>query len=48
MERRISVGDFDGTDGAGSESGEPAAGDKTKDETSEELGDGAKSLIGSG
>ena len=48
MERRISVEDFDGADGAGSESGEPAIGDRTKDGTSEELGGGAKSLTGSG
>ena len=44
MERRISVGDSDGADGAGFESGEPAAGDRTKDGTSEELGGRAESL----
>ena len=48
MERRISVGDSDGADGAGSESGEPAIGERTKDKTSEELGGGIESLTGSG
>ena len=42
------MGDSDGADGAGSKSGEPAAGDRTKDVTSEELGGGAESLTGSG
>ena len=41
------MGDSDGADGAGFESGEPAAGDRTKDGTSEELGGGAESLTGS-
>ena len=47
MERRISMGDSDGADGAGSKSGESAAGDKTKDGTSEDLKGGAESLTGS-
>ena len=34
------MGDSDGADDVGSESGEPAAGDRTKDGTSEELGGG--------
>ncbi len=42
------MGDSDGVDGAGSEAGELAAGDKAKDGTSKELGGGAESLIGSG
>ena len=42
------MGDFDGANGVGSESGEPAAGDRTKDGTSEKLGGGTESLIGSG
>jgi hypothetical protein len=48
VERRISVGDSDGADGVGSELDESAAGDKTKDGTSEELEGGAESLTGSG
>ena len=44
----MSVGDSDGADGAGSEPGEPAVGDKTKDGTPEELGGGAESLTGLG
>jgi hypothetical protein len=47
VERRRSVGDSDGADGAGSEAGEPVAGDRTKDGTSGELGGGAESLTGS-
>jgi hypothetical protein len=42
------LGDSDGADGAGFEAGEPAAGDKAKDGTSEELGGGVESLTRSG
>ena len=47
MEQRISVGDSDDADGAGSKSGEPVAGDRTKDGISEELGGGVESFTGS-
>ena len=48
MEQRISVGVSNGADGARFESGEPTAGDRTKDGTFEELGGEAMSLTGSG
>ncbi len=48
MERQGFVGDADDANGAGSEAGEPTAGDKAKDGTFEELRGGAESLIRSG
>ena len=42
------MGDSDGTDGVGSETGELAASDEAKDGISEEVGGGVESLIGSG
>jgi hypothetical protein len=48
VEQQRSVGDANGADGIGSEAGEPIAGDKAKDGTSEELRGGAESLTGSG
>ena len=46
MEQQRFVGDADGADGTGSEVGEPTAGDKAKDGTSEELRGGAEFLTG--
>jgi hypothetical protein len=48
VERQRSVGDSDSADGVGSEVGEPVAGDKAKDGTSEELRDWTESLTRSG
>ncbi len=45
MERQRYVGDSDGANGAGSEAGKLAAGDKAKDEASKELGDGAEHRV---
>jgi hypothetical protein len=48
VEQRRSVRDSDGADGTGFEAGEPTAGDKAEDGTSEELEGGVESLTGLG